>query len=45
MEPSCIFFTISSFSIMQDFEDNEDDTSFPDFEDTEVVSAVTGEDL
>ena len=30
---------------MQDFEDNEDDTSFPDFEDSEPVSAVTGEDL
>jgi len=33
---------------MQDFEDNEDVTSsrdFPDFEDSEAVSAVTGEDL
>ena len=30
---------------MQDFEDNEADTSFPDFEDAEAVSAVTGEDL
>ena len=36
------------FSIMQDFDDNEDisSTDYPDFEDeSEAVSAVTGEDL
>ena len=45
MSPSLILFTTGYFSIIQDFEDNEDVTSFPDFEDTEAVSAVTGEDL
>ena len=45
MSPSLILFT-TSLSIIQDFEDNEDVTSFPDFDDdSEAVSAVTGEDL